>query len=223
LKCFILLDGDDSEVSIFVDLIMSVIGSGSVYHRGFGIKKRSWFGGGGRSRPAFMEPMPPGGPQGVPLGVPPPRDGNYVRSVGNGGGGGGGAGGGPLRVMRRSRSSSFLLKDDAGYIGYLSDDESVGGSGDEGEGGGGVMRVVDRRRGELIGSDISFSGCMLMMITVCGLLMLFIFAASPWGVPPPRRLYGAVPRGFRPPTTGRAPLIWTVGKNRRRICREICI
>ena len=157
--------------------------------RGFGIKKRSWFGG--RSRPAFMEPMPPRGvPQGVPppnggKGVPPPCDGNYVRLV-EGGGGGGGGDGGDLRMIRR-RSSSFPLKDDAGYIGYLSDDESAGGSGDE-EGGGGVMKIVDRRRRELIGSDISFSGCMLMMITVCGLLMLFIFAASPWGIPPPRRL-----------------------------------
>jgi hypothetical protein len=100
--------------------------------------------------------------------------------------GGGGGGGGALRMIRR-RSSSFPLKDDAGYIGYLSDDESAGGSGDEGEGGG-VMSIVGRRRRELIGSDISFSGCMLMMITVCGLLMLFIFAASPWGIPPPRRL-----------------------------------
>lgn len=182
-----MVDGDGSEVSIWVDLIMSAIGSGSVYHRGFGIKKRSWFGG--RSRPAFMEPMPQGVPQGVPpprdgKGVPPPNGGNYVRLVGGGGGGGGGGGdGGPLRMIRR-RSSSFPLKDDAGYIGYLSDDESVGGSGDE----GGLMSIVDRRRRELIGSDISFSGCMLMMITVCGLLMLFLFAASPWGVPPPRRL-----------------------------------
>ena len=172
---------------------MSAIGSGSVYRRGFGIKKRYWFGGGGgRSRPAFMEP----------LGVPPPRDGNYVRLVGGGegvppprdgyergelgGGGEGVTGGGPLRVMRRSRSSSsFPLKDDAGYIGYLSDDESVGGSGDEGSD---VMRVVHCRRRELIGSDISFSGCMFMMIMVGGLLMLFMFAVSPWGVPPPRRL-----------------------------------
>lgn len=168
--------------------------------RGFGIKKRSWFGG--RSRPAFMEPMPPGGPPGVPQGVPPPRDGNYVRLVGSGegvpppnggyergelgGSGGGGGGGGALQLNNRKRSSSFPLKGDAGYIGYLSDDESVGGSGDEGEGG--LMSIVDRRRRELIGSDISFSGCMLMMITVCGLLMLFIFAASPWGIPPPRRL-----------------------------------
>ena len=110
-----------------------------------------------RLRPAFMEPL---------VGVPP-RD------------------GGALRMIRR-RSSSFPLKDDAGYIGYLSDDESAGGSGDEGEGG--LMSIVDRRRRELIGSDISFSGCMLMMITVGGLLMLFLFAVSPWGIPPPRRL-----------------------------------
>ena len=136
---------------------------GGVYHRGFGIKKRSWFGG--RSRPAFMEPMPSGG---VPQGVPPPN---------------GGCGGSALRM--RNRSSSFPLKDDAGYIGYLTDDDESG-SGDEGEGD--VRSVVDRRRRELMGSDISFSSCMFMMITVCGLLMLFLFAASPWGVPPPRRL-----------------------------------
>ena len=92
-----------------------------------------------------------------------------------------GGGGGPLQVMRRrNRSSSFPLKDDAGYIGYLSDDE--------GEGDGTMMSVVERRRRELLGSDISFSNCLLLMITVGGLLMLFMFAVSPWGVPPPRRL-----------------------------------
>jgi hypothetical protein len=88
------------------------------------------------------------------------------------------------------RRSSFPLKDDAGYIGYLTDDESGGGGGssDEGDSGGMMMSVVDRRRRELVGSDLSFSGCMFMMITVGGLLMLFLFAVSPWGVPPPRRL-----------------------------------
>jgi len=213
-----LVEGYGSEVSIFVDLIMSAIGSGSVYHRGFGIKKRSWFVS-GRSRPAFMEPLgvplrvplgvppgvpPPNGGKGVPPpnggnyvrlagaafggdggeGVPPPNDGNYVRLVEGGGDVGSDVGGGHGSGLRmRRRSSSFPLKDDAGYIGYLSDDES-GGSGDE----GGVLRLVDRRRRELIGSEISFSSCMFMMIMVCGLLMLFLFAASPWGVPPPRRL-----------------------------------
>ena len=71
-------------------------------------------------------------------------------------------------------SSSASFQDDAGYIGYLTDDES---------GGGEVMNIVERRRRELIGSDVSFSACMLMMIIVaCGLLMLW--------------------RGFRPPTAG---------------------
>lgn len=123
---------------------------------GFGIKKRSGFGGGGGRRPAFMEP----------LSVVPPRD---------------GGGGGALTLMRK-RMSSFPLKEDAGYIGYLTDDES--GSGDEGNN---VMKIVERRRRELIGSDadVSFSTCMFMMITAGGLLMLFLFAASPWGVPPP--------------------------------------
>jgi hypothetical protein len=79
------------------------------------------------------------------------------------------------------RRSSFPIKDDAGYIGYLTDDEHEVVSGGS---------TVVRRRRELLGSDadVSFSNCMLMMITVCGLLMLFLFAVSPWGVPPPRRL-----------------------------------
>jgi hypothetical protein len=91
-------------------------------------------------------------------------------------------------MRRRSSSphSSFPIKDDAGYIGYLSDDESGGGNRDRDR----DSTVVSRRRRELLGSDadVSFSNCMLMMITVCGLLMLFLFAVSPWGVPPPRRL-----------------------------------
>ena len=126
-----------------------------------------------RVRPAFMEPMPP-------------RGGRTAAVV---------EGGSALRMIRR-RSSSFPLKDDAKYIGYLTDDDESGGgggggsggSGDEGESCGMMMSVVDRRRRELVGSDISFSGCMFMMITVGGLLMLFLFAVSPWGVPPPRRL-----------------------------------
>ena len=127
-------------------------------------------------RPVFMEPLPP---RGVLL----PRDGGHYRRgiiVSNDNR--------AVRMMRRSSSSSsFPLKDDAGYIGYLTDDdESVGGSGDQRESA--VMKIVDRRRRELMGSDISFSDCMFMMVAVGGLLLLFLFAASPWGVPPPRRL-----------------------------------
>ena len=112
-------------------------------------------------------------------GVSSPHDGR--RLVGEGEVRGGGV------VRMRSSSppppSSFPLKDDAGYIGYLTDDEQdivVGG----------VASTVARRRRELLGSDadVSFSGCLFMMITVCGLLMLFLFAVSPWGVPPPKRL-----------------------------------
>ena len=132
-------------------------------------------------RPAFMEPLPPGGP--------PPNGGNYVRlvggvgSVGDGRGGvGDGRGGvgdgrGAVRIRRSSSSSSsssFPIKDDAGYIGYLSDDESGGDASDV------MMKALNRRRRELMGSDISFSGCMFMMIAVGGLLLLFL-----WGVRPP--------------------------------------
>ena len=136
---------------------------------------------GGR-RPAFMEGLPPryGGSYARLAGVPPPNDGSYARLAG-------GVGEDDSWGMRRRRSSSsspkssFPIKDDAGYIGYLSDDES-----DDRDSN--VM--IRRRRRELLGSDadVSFSNCMLMMITVCGLLMLFLFAVSPWGVPPPRRL-----------------------------------
>ena len=121
-------------------------------------------------RPAFMEPLPPGGP--------PPNGGNYVRLVGGvgsvvGGRGGVGDGRGAVRMRRSSSSSSsFPLKDDAGYIGYLSDDESGGDASDV------MMKVLSRRRRELMGSDISFSTCMFMMIVVVGLLMLVIWGGS---------------------------------------------
>ena len=144
-------------------------------------------GGGGRRRPAFMEGLPPryggsyarlAGGGGVGNGsVPPPIDGSYARLSG-------GVGEDDWGMRRRSSSqSSFPIKDDAGYIGYLSDDEA-----DIVVSGG--ASTVARRRRELLGSDadVSFSGCLFMMITVCGLLMLFLFAVSPWGVPPPRRL-----------------------------------
>ena len=111
-------------------------------------------------RPVFMEPLPP---RGVLLS----RKRGIIVSNDN------------RAVRMRKRSSSFPIKDDAGYIGYLSDDES---------GGDVMMKVLNRRRRELMGSDISFSDCMFMMVAVGGLLLLFLFAASPWGVPPPRRL-----------------------------------
>ena len=121
-------------------------------------------------------------------GVPPPNGGSCARLAGGGevgllaGGGGEGQLVGGAGIIRRR--SSFPIKDDAGYIGYLTDDE------EDIVVSGGASTVVARRRRELLGSDadVSFSGCLFMMITVCGLLMLFLFAVSPWGVPPPRRL-----------------------------------
>ena len=162
-----------------------------------------------------MERVPPGvPPPNGGRGVPPPNGGScdallasfgksrteYARLAGVGGrlagggevgrlaGGGEGQLAGGAGIIHRRSSSSFPLKGDAGYIGYLTDDEEdtvVSGGG-----GGGASTVVARRRRELLGSDadMSFSNCLFMMITVCGLLMLFLFAVSPWGVPPPRRL-----------------------------------
>ena len=130
-----------------------------------------------RRRPAFMEPLvggPPGVPPGVPpphdgykLGVPPPHDG-YER---------------PLK-----RSSSFPLKDDAGYIGYLTDDDERSGGSGSGSGGDDIMSVVHRRRRELLGPDISFTMCCLLMVMVLMVMVMVVWWGFRWG--------------FRPPTAG---------------------
>lgn len=97
-------------------------------------------------RPAFMEP----------LGVPPPNGGYGVGVRGDDG---------SLRMMRK-RSSSFPIKDDAGYIGYLSDDDT-GSGGDEGIISS-TRNMVRRQRRELLGidGDISFSMCCLLVVIV---------------------------------------------------------
>jgi hypothetical protein len=82
--------------------------------------------------------------------------------------------------MMMKRSSSFPFNDDAGYIGYLSDDDtgsgggSGGGSGDEG-----IMNMVTRRRRELLGidGDISFSTCCLLVVMVMMMALVVV-----WGV-----------------------------------------
>ena len=141
--------------------------------------------------------------------------------------------------MLRLRRSTFPLKDDAGYIGYLSDDEDeagpagpagrnvrssgggsiqttkntptydggggwgVGDGGVDGGGGGGVDGdggvnemaddLISMRRRELMGTDITFTGTLIIIL---GCVLLFVLAVSPWGVPPPNS--GGVP----PPNGG---------------------
>ena len=112
-------------------------------------------------RPVFMEPIPLGG------GILP-RDGGYYRRgiiVSNN----------DNRAvrMRKLSSSSFPIKDDAGYIGYLSDDESGSESG--GDASDVMMKVLNRRRRQLMGSDMSFSGCLFLVIMVA-LLMAVVVA-----------------------------------------------
>ena len=76
------------------------------------------------------------------------------------------------RFKPAKERSSFpgLFKDDAGYIGYLSDDECCVNE---------MNKVVNRRRRELLGTDgdMSFSGCLLLFIIIVGLVI--------WGVRPP--------------------------------------
>ena len=103
-------------------------------------------------------------------------------------------------TRRKRRGGGLAFKDDASYIGYLTDDDEIGNGGNGGNGGGGGggdggsmdVAVYRRRRNELIGSDggadLSFSNCLFVIVTFCVLLALFLFAVSPWGVPPPRRL-----------------------------------
>jgi hypothetical protein len=128
-----------------------------------------------RRRPAFMEPLV-GGPLGVPPGVPPPHDG-YER---------------PLRM-----SSSFPLKDDAGYIGYLTDDDERSG----GSGGDDIMSVVRRRRRELLGPDISFTMCCLLVLMVMMVMMVMVWGGFRWGFRPPATVttFDRPGGGFAPP------------------------
>ena len=110
-------------------------------------------------------------------GVPPPNGGRRlagedVVSVEGGDG-----------VVRRRSLSPVPLKDNARYnVGYLTDDEDDAGHGNN----HGSAAVISRRRRELLGSDLSFTGCLFMFVGVTCLLMLFLFAVSPWGIPPPR-------------------------------------
>ena len=143
------------------------------------VKCSSWFRH-RRRRPAFMEPL-----VGVPLGVPPPHDG-YER---------------PLRM-----SSSFPLKDDAGYIGYLTDDddnddERCGGGGSgSGSGGDDIISVVHRRRRELLGPDISFTMCCLLMVMVLMVMAMVVWGFR-WGFRPPATVttFDRPGGGFAPP------------------------
>ena len=125
-------------------------------------------------RPAFMEGAPPNGENYVRLveGVPPPNGGYGVGVRGDDG---------SLRMIR-TRSSSFPIKDDAGYIGYLSDDDTGSGGGSGGDEGiiSSTRNLVRRQRRELLGidGDISFSMCCLLVVIV--LMMSVAVAVAVW-------------------------------------------
>jgi len=44
--------------------------------------------------------------------------------------------------------------------------------------------LIEMRRRELNGPDITFTETLTIMV-IAGFIMLFILAASPWGIPPP--------------------------------------
>jgi hypothetical protein len=117
-----------------------------------------------RVRPVFMEPIPLGG------GILPIDGGYYRRGIIVSNNDNRAV---RMRKLSSSSSSSFPIKDDAGYIGYLSDDESGSESG--GDASDVMMKVLNRRRRQLMGSDMSFSGCLFLVIMVA-LLMAVVVA-----------------------------------------------
>jgi hypothetical protein len=77
----------------------------------------------------------------------------------------------------------LAFKDDASYIGYLTDDES--GSGSDSSGDSYTEMVYRRRRDELLGNnsgfDVSFSVCLFVIVALVGLVW--------WGLRPPTAPY----------------------------------
>jgi hypothetical protein len=86
-------------------------------------------------------------------------------------------------VAGRRGGGRLAFKDDASYIGYLTDDES--GSGSDSDGGSSMEMVYRRRRDELLGNnggfDLSFSVCLFVIVALVVLV---------WGgLRPPTALY----------------------------------
>jgi hypothetical protein len=83
------------------------------------------------------------------------------------------------RGRGRGRGGRLAFKDDAGYIGYLTDDESGSGSSSS------MEMVYRRRRDELLGRDggfdLSFSVCLLVITA----FVVLVF----WGLRPPTAPY----------------------------------
>jgi hypothetical protein len=104
----------------------------------------------------------------------------------------------PLRM-----SSSFPLKDDAGYIGYLTDDDDERGGSGGGSGGDDIISVVHRRRRELLGPDISFTMCclLMMMVMMVMAMMVMVWWGFRWGFRPPATVttFDRPGGGFAPP------------------------
>ena len=139
-----------------------------------GVYSRPWARPVTRSRAGFFEPS------GVPLGVPPPYDGTFRSGVGGVGRGGLGGVGVPPPYDGTFRSggglrSRSIFKHDAGYIGYLSDDESVGEGADAADAD---SDVVGRRHREVIaemhGREISFTHTVFAVVALLMFCVYFV-------------------------------------------------
>lgn len=134
------------------------------------------------SSPHSTSPVPSIGCRRHRRGFPDFFDPTTLSSLTGSGGGGGGFGRtGALRMGRRSRSG-FQFKDDAGYIGYISDGADDGG---DGGGDGGSFRNISRMpshdflqiRRQFIGSDISFvhtGFAIILIVSFCVCFVAFV-------------------------------------------------
>ena len=114
------------------------------------------------------------------VGVPPPYDGTFRSGVGGVGRGGLGGVGVPPPYDGTFRSGGVLrsrsiFKHDAGYIGYLSDDESVGEAADAADAD---ADVVGRRHREVIaqmhGREISFTHTVFAVVALLMFCVYFV-------------------------------------------------
>jgi hypothetical protein len=99
----------------------------------------------------------------------------------------------PLGVLPRDGVDGGVVRDTPTYdggggwgVGDVQPAEEETPTYDGGGARGGVNEVADdliaMRRRELMGSDVNFTGTLILVL---GCVLLFVLAVSPWGVPPP--------------------------------------
>ena len=76
------------------------------------------------------------------------------------------------KCLLQKKHSSFPIKGDAEYIGYLTDSDSEGGEIDSDSESGLLLSIVRDRRRELLGSDCDFTMTFFIMVVVVAVVVL---------------------------------------------------